>query len=249
MAGLSKDSAPNVQDAGPAVDRSGDLDDTTVNFVTIRESHSLAPLLRGLPGDSCRCPHWGYLLAGKITVSYADREETYQPGYAFYMTPGHVPAAGDAGQLAKLGRGGSAAVGSRASVSRCGQRCRFGRGSSSGSRSGRLGRAGRRPGARPGILAIAVLMARVTLIRARSDADPSGRGRPPSRHPRRPPDPAAAVRMLPRATALITRSCSAPECCWGGASARWRLGKMIAIGLGAAAVGFLIGRLFRTGDT
>ena len=68
-------------------------DDTTVSFVTIRQSHSLAPLLRGLPGDSCQCPHWGYLLAGKITVSYADREETYQAGDAFYMTPGHVPAA------------------------------------------------------------------------------------------------------------------------------------------------------------
>ena len=53
MPKLSKDSAPNVQDFGPAVDRGGDLDDTTVNFVTIRQSHSLAPLLRGLPGDSC----------------------------------------------------------------------------------------------------------------------------------------------------------------------------------------------------
>jgi len=93
MPKLSKDSAPNVQDAGPAVDRSGDLDDTTISFVTIRQSHSLAPLLLGLPGDSCQSPHWGYLLAGKITVSYADREETYQTGDAFYMTPGHVPAA------------------------------------------------------------------------------------------------------------------------------------------------------------
>jgi DNA-binding CsgD family transcriptional regulator len=93
MPRLSKDSAPNVQDVGPAVDQGGDLDDITVNFVTIRESHSLAPLLRGLPGDSCQCPHWGYLFAGKITVTYADREETYQTGDAFYMTPGHVPAA------------------------------------------------------------------------------------------------------------------------------------------------------------
>jgi hypothetical protein len=93
MPSLSKDSAPNVQDPGPAVDRSGDLDDTTVSFVTIRESHSLAPLLRGLPGDACQCPHWGYLLAGTITVSYAGHQETYQAGDAFYMTPGHVPAA------------------------------------------------------------------------------------------------------------------------------------------------------------
>jgi hypothetical protein len=73
---LSKDSAPNVQDTGPAVDRSGDLDDTTVNFVTIRQGHSLALLLRGLPGESCQCPHWGYLLAGTLTVSYGDRKET-----------------------------------------------------------------------------------------------------------------------------------------------------------------------------
>ena len=93
MPKLSKDSAPNVQDAGPAIDRGGDLDDTTVDFVTIRQSHSLAPLLKGLPGDSCQCPHWGYLLVGKIIVSYADYEETYEAGDAFYMLPGHVPAA------------------------------------------------------------------------------------------------------------------------------------------------------------
>jgi quercetin dioxygenase-like cupin family protein len=33
------------------------------------------------------------MFAGKITVSYADREETYEAGDAFYMPPGHVPAA------------------------------------------------------------------------------------------------------------------------------------------------------------
>jgi hypothetical protein len=93
MPSFSKDSAPNVQDFGPAIDRNGDLDDIAVSFVTIKETHSLAPLLRGLPGDSCQCPHWGVMFAGKITVSYADREETYQAGDAFYMAPGHVPAA------------------------------------------------------------------------------------------------------------------------------------------------------------
>ena len=77
----------------PAIDRGGQLDDYTVDFVTIRESHSLASLLTGLPGDSCQCPHWGYMLAGKVTVSYPDHEEVYQAGDAFYMTPGHVPAA------------------------------------------------------------------------------------------------------------------------------------------------------------
>jgi len=72
----------------PAIDRSGDLDDYTVNFVTIRQGHSLAPMVKGLPGDSCQCPHWGYLISGQITVSYADRQEVYDAGDAFYMAPG-----------------------------------------------------------------------------------------------------------------------------------------------------------------
>jgi hypothetical protein len=93
MPAFSKDTAPNVQDGGPAVDHGGELEGYTADFVTIRQAHSLAALLKGLPGDSCQCPHWGYLLAGRITVSYADREETYQAGDAFYMPPGHVPAA------------------------------------------------------------------------------------------------------------------------------------------------------------
>ena len=48
-------------------------------------------MLKGLPGDRCPCPHWGYLFTGKITVTYADHEEVYQAGDAFYMSPGHVP--------------------------------------------------------------------------------------------------------------------------------------------------------------
>ena len=92
MSKISKETA-TVQDGGPAVDYFGDLDDYTVDFVTIRQEHSLAALLKGLPGDSCPCRHWGYLFTGKITVTYADRIEVYQAGDAFLMTPGHVPAA------------------------------------------------------------------------------------------------------------------------------------------------------------
>jgi len=93
MPKISKETAPTVEDAGPALDISGPVDEYTVDFVTIRQEHSLAELLKGLPGDSCPCPHWGYLFAGKITVTYAERVESYQAGDAFYMTPGHVPAA------------------------------------------------------------------------------------------------------------------------------------------------------------
>jgi hypothetical protein len=93
MPKMSKATAPNVADFGPAVDSGGDLDDYTFDFVSIRETHSLAPMLMGLPDDRCPCPHWGYLFSGRITVTYADSEEVYEAGDAFYMAPGHVPAA------------------------------------------------------------------------------------------------------------------------------------------------------------
>ena len=93
MPKLSASAAPQVKDFGLGVDRSGDLDGYTVSFVSIRQGHSLAGLLRGLPGDACPCPHWGYLLAGKITVRYADHEEIFEPGDAFFMAQGHVPEA------------------------------------------------------------------------------------------------------------------------------------------------------------
>jgi hypothetical protein len=93
MPAFSKDTAPKVEDFGPAVDYQGELDGYTAEFVTIRAGHSLAAMLKGLPGDSCQCPHWGYLFAGTLTVSYADRQEVYQAGDAYYMSPGHVPAA------------------------------------------------------------------------------------------------------------------------------------------------------------
>jgi hypothetical protein len=93
MPAFSKDTAPKVEDFGPAVDHQGELDGYTAEFVTIREAHSLAAMLKGLPGDSCQCPHWGYLFAGTLTVTYADREEVYHAGDAYYMSPGHVPAA------------------------------------------------------------------------------------------------------------------------------------------------------------
>jgi quercetin dioxygenase-like cupin family protein len=49
-----------------------------------------------LPDDRCQCPHWGYVLKGKLTFRFADREEVFAAGDAFYLPPGHIPLA-DAG--------------------------------------------------------------------------------------------------------------------------------------------------------
>jgi hypothetical protein len=93
MPKVSKDSAKNVKDFGVAEDRSEDLDGYTVNFVTIRETHDLAPMLASLPGGKCSCPHWGYMHKGRMIVRYDDHEEVFEAGDAFYMSPGHAPEA------------------------------------------------------------------------------------------------------------------------------------------------------------
>jgi hypothetical protein len=90
---VSKQSATTVKDFGVAEDRSADVDGYTINFVTIRESHDLAPMLKGLPGGNCSCPHWGYILKGKVIVRYDDHEEVLEAGDAYYMPPGHAPEA------------------------------------------------------------------------------------------------------------------------------------------------------------
>jgi hypothetical protein len=52
----------------------------------------MAPTLKGLPGDACPCPHWGYLLRGAVRVRYTDgRDEVMRAGEMFYLPPGHVP--------------------------------------------------------------------------------------------------------------------------------------------------------------
>jgi hypothetical protein len=93
MAKASKATTPTTMDFEIVEDRSCELADLTINFVTIRQDHDLAPMLAGLPGGLCQCPHWGVLAAGRMTVRYADREEVIEPGDAFYMTPGHTAAA------------------------------------------------------------------------------------------------------------------------------------------------------------
>jgi hypothetical protein len=51
----------------------------------------LAELFRGLPDDRCQLARWGYVLQGMITFRFADGEETYAAGDAYYVPPGHTP--------------------------------------------------------------------------------------------------------------------------------------------------------------
>ena len=48
------------------------------------------PLFEGLEGNLCQCPHWGYVLRGKITTTdAAGKKETVTTNDLFYWPPGH----------------------------------------------------------------------------------------------------------------------------------------------------------------
>lgn len=95
MAKTSKETAPKHNDFGVAHETVTEMDGYTCNFVTIRQGHDLAPMLAHLPTGRCECPHWGMVFRGRITVRYVDREEVIEAGEAYYMPPGHAPAADD----------------------------------------------------------------------------------------------------------------------------------------------------------
>jgi AraC-like ligand binding domain len=48
------------------------------------------PVFRGLPDDVCPCPHWGYVIKGKVVVQYRDHEEVISTGDTYYLPPGHT---------------------------------------------------------------------------------------------------------------------------------------------------------------
>jgi hypothetical protein len=91
MPKVSKKSATQGGDYGPVLDRYDEVEGYRVGFTTFREDVDGTPLMKGLPDDRCQCPHWGYVIAGKLTFRFPDRDEVYEAGDAFYTPPGHIP--------------------------------------------------------------------------------------------------------------------------------------------------------------
>ena len=78
-------------DYGPVLDHHAEVDGYTVNITTFNQDIDATPLMKGLPGDRCHCSHWGYVIKGQITFRFADHDEVYEAGDAFYTPPGHLP--------------------------------------------------------------------------------------------------------------------------------------------------------------
>jgi hypothetical protein len=59
-------------------------------YFTLSAGVDTAPLFQGLHGDMCQCPHWGFVLRGRLTTSDAiGVEETVNANDLFYWPPGH----------------------------------------------------------------------------------------------------------------------------------------------------------------
>src|SRR3954454_22666885 len=96
MPKVSKESASEHADHGPVEEWSEDVDGQTINFVRFNVDVDSTPMLKGLPGDRCPCPHWGYVFTGRVVFTFDDHEEVHEAGDAFYVPGGHLQRA-DAG--------------------------------------------------------------------------------------------------------------------------------------------------------
>ena len=91
MPRTSKAEAPVALDEPVIEGRYIELDGYTVGFETHKADMDPSQFFHGLPDDRCQCPHWGVVLSGKMIFRYADHDEVFQAGDAYYGGPGHLP--------------------------------------------------------------------------------------------------------------------------------------------------------------
>lgn len=66
------------------------FDKISGEYFTLAAGVDTTPLFQGLVGDQCQCPHWGFVLSGRITTIDAQGgRETVVANDLFYWPPGH----------------------------------------------------------------------------------------------------------------------------------------------------------------
>ncbi len=87
----SREDLPVVAEMPEGTIRQVNWGGMTVEMGDVRQTIDVAPLFKGLPDDRCQCPHWGYVLKGRMRFKFADYEEVYGTGELYYAPPGHTP--------------------------------------------------------------------------------------------------------------------------------------------------------------
>ena len=86
----NREDIPVASQSGSFYSRDVEWGGMNVAFWGFPAGFDSAPLFKGFP-NGCQCPHWGYLLKGRMRVKYADHEEVVTAGEAYYLAPGHLP--------------------------------------------------------------------------------------------------------------------------------------------------------------
>lgn len=98
MPKVSKQSVPAIE-MGPSTEWRDNLGGYTVEIVNVKGDTDLTPLFVGLPNDQCSSSHWGYVFKGRMWFRSDAGEETFGPGDAFYVAPGHTAGADDGSEF------------------------------------------------------------------------------------------------------------------------------------------------------
>ena len=68
----------------------GTLGKISGEYFTLSSGVDTTPLFEGLEGNLCQCPHWGFVMRGRITTTDAKgARETVNANDLFYWPPGH----------------------------------------------------------------------------------------------------------------------------------------------------------------
>jgi hypothetical protein len=66
------------------------FDKVSAEYFTLSAGVDTTPLFKGLDGDLCQCPHWGFVVSGQVTTTDAKgARETVSANDLFYWPPGH----------------------------------------------------------------------------------------------------------------------------------------------------------------
>ncbi|MEK6975102.1 MAG: cupin domain-containing protein [Candidatus Thermoplasmatota archaeon] len=70
--------------------KAGAFGNISGEYFSLAAGVDTTPLFQGLEGDLCQCPHWGFVVRGKLTTTDAKgKRETVAANDLFYWPPGH----------------------------------------------------------------------------------------------------------------------------------------------------------------
>lgn len=74
----------------PDFGEAGGLGRISTEYFSLSAGVDTTPLFQGLHGNACQCPHWGYVIKGRLTtIDESGAQETVKTSDLFYWPPGH----------------------------------------------------------------------------------------------------------------------------------------------------------------